>query len=355
MAPILHGGSHEESLFSIHLRMQDGAAGGEVAAHQRPGVVPGSDLLLRGIIEHLFTQYVPHAPQLDILRVARVAVAVHGIVEHPGGDARVAVVHHLHAQERHVQPVEVVVNEHVGITPLGEGMSLHPAQIFLHQQRVGRAPVFVARLTQQDLLTLRHGSLMVLQDRTIAARAQLLLSRVGMQVVDTHQVVRIGGGLRHPSCGIVGGVIVSVVYHHVGGGELHLLCQARVLIHLLRKAVQHGEPEVVVPVGRCPVAVRLVEDNEVLDAGEAQVVHQVVEVVHRHLHPSLILFHLPGGGIVLPIHHGDVSVGAVLQQFFKRLYVSCLVVGAGLRIEVTVGAVDHAAHISRPHEVDPPE
>ena len=82
------GGRTRDALGHLPFQFHDTASGGEASAHQAPSVVPRTDLLLGRIAEDGAAQGVPHAPELDVLRTARVAVGMHGVVQHPGGGAR---------------------------------------------------------------------------------------------------------------------------------------------------------------------------------------------------------------------------------------------------------------------------
>ena len=77
-----------------------------------------------------------------------------------------------------------------------------------------------------------------------------------------------------------------------------------------------------------------------------------IQVIDRHLHPLLRILHRPRRRIVFTVGHRDAVVLTILQQAAERREVAHAVVTARRGIVIAVGAVDHAAHITRAHEIE---
>ena len=152
-----------------------------------------------------------------------------------------------------------------------------------------------------------------------------------------------------PAGRVIGRSRIPVIDDGIRTGDVHLLFQDGILVHLGLEAPDHLPPEPEVSVGGGPVSVRLVEDDEMADAVESVVRHEPVEVLHRSFHPFLGPFHLPGGRVILSVYHHDSAALAVGQQFQEVLGVPSVL--ESFPREIGERAVDHAADVLGLHVV----
>lgn len=227
-----------------------------------------------------------------------------------------------------------------------------PTVVLGFQQRILRRRVLVPGLAENQFFPGRDFGADATQLFGVSPAAYLVLAGIGMHVVDADlraEVLRAPG---HPSRRVVLRRRVLVTHHHVGRRKRHLSFQVRIPGHFGVETLRHRAPQVVIAVGRGPVAVGFVEDDEMADAVEPEVADQKIQVIDRHLHPLLRILHRPRRRIVFTVGHRDAVVLTILQQAAERREVAHAVVTARRGIVIAVGAVDHAAHITRAHEIE---
>ena len=227
-----------------------------------------------------------------------------------------------------------------------------PTVVLGFQQRILRRRILVSGLAENQFFPGRNLGTDAAQFFGISPAAHLVLTGIGMHVVDADlraEVLRAPG---HPSRRIVLRRRILITHHHVGRRKRHLSLQFRIPGHFGIETPRHRAPQVVIAVGRSPAPVGLVEDNEMADAVEPEVTDQKIQIIDRHLHPPLRILHRPRRRIILPVGHRNTFVLTVLQQTAKRREVAHPVVTARRGVVIAVRAVYHAAHIARAHEVE---
>ena len=226
-------------------------------------------------------------------------------------------------------------------------MSLHPPPVFLGKGGISRIGKILEPGLSQDNGLVCQG-LQPFQGFFEFPAADIALSGIGMHVVEAHFRDIFDRRLQ-PAGRIIGRSRIPVIDNRVGTSDVHLLFQDGILVHFVLESPDHFPPEFEVSVGGGPVSVRFVEDDEMLDAVEAPVRHQPVEVLDRSLHPFLGSFHIPGGWVVLSVNHHDIAALAVGQQFQEILSIPPVL--EPFPREIGERAVDHAAHVLGLHVI----
>ena len=173
-----------------------------------------------------------------------------------------------------------------------------------------------------------------------------------MDIVQSDNGVSIQCRLFHPPLGIIGRSLILVIGYYIRPCKHHLFRQPGILFHFPVKTEKHLFPHFIITIGRCPVSIRLVEDYKILDTGETKVIHQIIKIVDGHIHPFLILLHIPGRRIVFTVHDGYPPLGTIPQESGNGSYIPRFIIRACCGIIIAIGAVYHATYILRLHKVE---
>ena len=277
---------------------------------------------------------------------------MHCIIQHPHSHTRISSVHHFHGKQRHIEAIEIVVTEHIAVTPFSERMPFDPAVIFCHQQRISITPILITGLTQNNLFPLGNMTFIAGKNFRILSGTHFILTRISMDIVQSDNGVSIQCRLFHPPLGIIGRSLILVIGYYIRPCKHHLFRQPGILFHFSVKTEKHLFPHFIITIGRCPVSIRLVEDYKILDTGETKVIHQIIKIVDGHIHPFLILLHIPGRRIVFTVHDGYPPLGTIPQESGNGSYIPRFIIRSCFGIIIAIGAVYHATYILRLHKVE---